>query len=62
MPNKFFGNHTPEFVHQSWLSFHPSLANQGSGSIGRNINILLTNIYFMVIKKYCWKYARCDSL
>lgn len=53
MPNKFFGNHIPEFVHQSWLSLHPYLENQGSGSIGKNINIFLINIYLMVIKKYC---------
>lgn len=41
MPNRFFGNHVPEPVHQSWLSLHPYLENQGSESIGRNINTFL---------------------
>lgn len=51
MPNKFFGNNLPEFLYQSWLSLHAYLENQGPRSISRNINALLINIHFMVIKK-----------
>lgn len=50
MPNRFFGNHIPEFVHQSWLSLHPYLGNQGSANISRNISVLLMNIYLVLIE------------
>lgn len=50
MPNRFFGNHIPEFVHHSWLSLHPYLGNQGSANISRNISVLLMNIYLVLIE------------
>lgn len=62
MPNKFFGNNLPEFLHQSWLSVHVHLENQGPRIISRNINVVLMNLYFMVIKKKLLKICLVNSL
>lgn len=62
MPNKFFGNDLPEFLHHSWLSLHAYLENQGPRSISRNINVFLMNVYFMVNNNKLLKIWLVNSL